>query len=73
MKAFIDRPTMKGSKPTGRLLTVAFQGKQAAAVGGTTVHSVCSAGGGQDGNMSGDHDDQSALTANKAMHWKGVT
>ncbi|CAN0287346.1 unnamed protein product, partial [Scytosiphon promiscuus] len=73
IKAFIDCPTVKGSIPAGRLLTVAFQGKQAAAVGGTTVHSVCSTGGSQDGNLSGDHDDQSALPANKAMHWKGVT
>ncbi|CAM9864475.1 unnamed protein product, partial [Laminaria digitata] len=35
----IDCPALKGVVHPGRLLTVAFQGKQAASVGGATIHS----------------------------------
>ncbi|CBJ31141.1 conserved unknown protein [Ectocarpus siliculosus] len=73
IKAFIECPAIAAEVPRGRLLTVAYQGKQAASVGGTTVHSVCSTGSRDGGNLSGDHDDQSSLPDAKAMHWKGVS
>lgn len=63
---------MKGRQ--GRLLTVAFQGKQAArSVGGTTVHPVCAAGDVDGGNTSASHDNQQPLPESKAVHWKGVS
>lgn len=71
IKAFIECPSVKQLIPAGRLLTVAFQGKQAAAVGGTTLHSVCANPGGDDGCLSGNHEGQSALPTEKAAHWKG--
>ncbi|CAN0577107.1 unnamed protein product, partial [Laminaria digitata] len=38
--ALIDCPALQGVVHPGQLLTVAFQGKQAASVGGATIHSV---------------------------------
>ncbi|CAM9801053.1 unnamed protein product, partial [Ectocarpus sp. 4 AP-2014] len=73
IKAFIECPAVTSQVPRGHLLTVAYQGKQAASVGGTTVYSVCSTGVGDDGTTSAGHDDQSALPESKAMHWKGVS
>lgn len=72
IKAFKECP-VKGQIDEGRMLTVAFQGKQAAGVGGTTVHSVCQAGTrGGSGNLSGKHDDQKPLSDTMAVRWKGV-
>ncbi|CAN0425209.1 unnamed protein product, partial [Pylaiella littoralis] len=73
MKAFIDCPAIAGQIPPGRLLTVAFQGKMASAVGGRTAHSTCSSDGARDGSLSGDHDDQTSLNESKALAWKNVT
>ncbi|CAM9426660.1 unnamed protein product [Laminaria digitata] len=74
IKALIECPAVIGRIPSGRLLTVAFQGKQAASVGGTTVHSVCESTRGRGGgNLSGAHDDQAPLPAKKAVHWNQVS
>lgn len=70
IKAFIACPAVKRLVPKARLLSVAFQGKQAAAVGGTTLHSVCPKPD-DDGCLSGNHEGQKALDADKAAHWKG--
>ena len=71
MKAFIECPALRGQIPDGRMLAIAFQGKQAAAVGGQTAHSVCQAGSKDgDGSLSGSHDDQRALTDKQAAPWK---
>ena len=73
MKAFIECPALVGQIEDGRMLAVAFQGKQAAAVGGVTIHSTCqSSAVASEGNLSGNHDDQSPLTDKQAIHWKGV-
>ncbi|CAB1112810.1 unnamed protein product [Ectocarpus sp. CCAP 1310/34] len=71
IRAFVDSPPVKRLLPRARLLCVAFQGKQAAAVGGTTVHSVCPNTDDSDGCLSGAHEGQSTLPASKAAHWKG--
>lgn len=73
MKAFIDCPAIAGHIPPGRLLTVAFQGKMASAVGGRTAHSTCNSDGARDGSLSGGHDDQTSLNESKALAWKNVT
>ncbi|CAM9906470.1 unnamed protein product, partial [Hapterophycus canaliculatus] len=70
IKAFIDCPALVGQIPSGRLLTVAFQGRAASAVGGQTVHSTRSAGSNDRGNLSGAHDDQAPLNDSKALAWK---
>ena len=71
IRAFVDSPTVLQLLPRARLLTVAFQGKQAAVVGGTTVHSVCPNTDDTDGCLSGNHEGQSKLPAKKAALWKG--
>ena len=38
MKAFIECPALVGQIEDGRMLAVAFQGKQAVAIGGVTIH-----------------------------------
>ena len=71
MKAFIGCPALRGQIPDGHLLGLAFQGKQAAAIGGQTAHSVCQAGSKEsDGGLSKTHDDQSPLTDKQAAPWK---
>ena len=40
MKAFIECPALVGQIEDGRMLAVAFQGKQAVAIGGVTIHST---------------------------------
>ncbi|CAB1108241.1 unnamed protein product [Ectocarpus sp. CCAP 1310/34] len=54
----------------GGMLAVAFQGKQAASVGGTTIHSVCNVPG-RKGSGGKDHDDQKGLTEDQALSWEG--
>lgn len=71
MKALIECPALRGQIPDGRMLAIAFQGKQAAAVGGQTAHSVCQAGSKDvDGSLSRKHEDQSSLTDKQAAPWK---
>ncbi|CAB1117516.1 unnamed protein product [Ectocarpus sp. CCAP 1310/34] len=70
IRAFVDSPPVKRLLPRARLLCVAFQGKQAAAVGGTTVHSVCPNTGDSYGCLSGAHEGQSTLPASEAAHWQ---
>ena len=77
IKAPIECPAVRSVAPAGRLLTVAFQGKQAASVGGTTVHSVCdptprSKKRWDEGTLSGSQDGQIHLPAKKAVHWEGA-
>lgn len=80
IKALIECPAVRHMAPAGRLLTVAFQGKQASSVGGTTVHSVYDptprsnrrSSDGDEGTLSGSHDGQKPLPAKKAVHWQGV-
>lgn len=74
-KAFLECPALRGQIEDGRMLPVAFQGKQAAAVGGTTIHSVCHVPGRKEkGTLSREHRDQNGgLTEEQAIHWKRVT
>lgn len=72
-KAFMECPAVRGDIPDGGLLTVAFQGKQAASVGETTIHCACSTAGNDNGNLSANHEDQQPLPDSKAIHWKGVS
>lgn len=77
IKTLLECPAVRLFAPAGRVLTVAFQGKQAASVGGTTVHSVCDPTprskkrgiGGDKGTLSGTHDGQKPLPATNAVHW----
>ncbi|CAN0088942.1 unnamed protein product, partial [Laminaria digitata] len=80
IKALTECPAVRHLAPPGRLITVAFQGKQAASVGGTTVHSVCDptprskkrTGNEDEGLLSSSHDGQKPLPSKKALHWQGV-
>ncbi|CAB1100401.1 unnamed protein product [Ectocarpus sp. CCAP 1310/34] len=73
MKAFIECPALVGQIEDSRMLAVAFRGQQAAAVGGTTIHSVCQVGRKTfRGSLSRNHDDQSPMKDTQAIHWKGV-
>ena len=72
MKAFNECPALRDLIPQGRFMVVAFQGKAASAVGGTTCHSVCQAGNKKKkkkGNLSKHHDGQQALTPAQRAHW----
>lgn len=69
IKAFIECPALVGQIEKGGMLAVAFQGKQAASVGGTTIHSVCTVPG-RKGSGGKDHDDQKGLTEDQALYWK---
>lgn len=53
------------------MLTVAFQGKQAASVGETTVHSVCDAGNHNNG-MVDSKEGQDSLSDKKAQRWAQI-
>ena len=69
MKVFIECPALVGQIKGGRMLAVTFQGKQAAAIGGVTIHSTCqSSTVASKGSLSGNHDDQSPLTDKQAIH-----
>lgn len=74
--ALIECPALRGVVQPGRIITVAFQGKQAASVGGATVHSVTDVprkkkkgstdqGQGALDNTAG----QTALSDEKAAKW----
>lgn len=67
--ALIECPALKGVVQPGGLLTVAFQGKQAASVGGTTVHSVCDAIVRREKGTMDNTDGQTALSEKKAQRW----
>lgn len=67
--ALIKCPALKEVAQSGGLLTVAFQGKQAASVGGSTGHSVCDV---NDSKRKGAMDStagQTELSAIKAARW----
>ena len=74
MKAFSECPALRDLIPQGRFMAIAFQGKMAAAVGGTTAHSVCQAGSKDKvpGSLSKNHEDQQPLTASQSGHWKNA-
>lgn len=72
IKALVDCPALSGVVRPGGLLTVAFQGKQAASVGGATVHSVADVPRGdksKDGLLD-NTDGQSTLDEGKAARWR---
>lgn len=75
IKALIDCPALKSAVLPGRLLTVAFQGKQACSVGGCTVHSVIKVPR-RDKNKSrstlDSTSDQDSLPPEKVARWLGV-
>lgn len=68
ISSLVHCPALKGVVQPGGLLTVAFQGKQAASVGGTTVHSVCDIATHQKGALD-NTDDQTGLSAKKTQRW----
>lgn len=68
INSLIECPALKGVVQPGGLLTVAFQSKQVASVGGSTVHSVCDIGTRQKGTMD-KTDGQAGLSANKTQRW----
>lgn len=72
--ALIDCPALQGVVHPGRLLTVAFQGKQAACVGGKTVHSVTDVPRGDKGKGGAldNTDGQTVLSDEKAARWRNV-
>ena len=63
-----QRPTDAQLRKLSGLLTVAFQGKQAASVGGSTVHSVCDIGTHHKGALD-NTDGQAGLSARKSQRW----
>lgn len=69
--SLIHCPALKGVVEPGGLLTVAFQGKQAAGVGGSTVHSVCDIGARKKGTMDNTVG-QSGLSPKKMERWVQV-
>eukprot|EP00752_Nemacystus_decipiens_P012803 g11338.t1 len=69
--SLVHCPALKGVVEPGGLLTVAFQGKQAAGVGGSTVHSVCDIGTRKKGTMDNTVG-QSGLSAKKTGRWAQV-
>ena len=72
--ALIECKALSGTVRPGKLLTVAFQGKQASSVGGATVHSVADIprGDKQKDNLLDNTEGQSPLDAAKAARWRGV-
>lgn len=72
IKALIDCPGLKGVIPPGRVLTLAFQGKQAACVGGNTVHSATDVPRTDKGGVLDNTNGQSLLSDTKAALWKNV-
>ena len=66
--SLVHCPALKGVVQPGGLLTVAFQGKQAASVGGSTVHSVCDIGTHHKGALD-NTDGQAGLSARKSQRW----
>ncbi|CAB1115015.1 unnamed protein product [Ectocarpus sp. CCAP 1310/34] len=72
IKALIDCPALKGVVRPGRLLTLAFQGKQAACVGGNTVHSATDVPRTDKGGTLDNTAGQSGLSDAKVVFWKNV-
>lgn len=77
-KTLNECPALRGLIPQGRFMAIAFQGKQAAAVGDTTAHSACEAGNKEkkndkeSGNLSNQHQGQQGLTSAQQSHWKNA-
>lgn len=70
--SLIECPALTGVVQPGGLLTVAFQGKQAASVvGGTTVHSVCDVPMRQRGALD-NTDGQAGLSEKKTQRWAQI-